>query len=90
MRSRGGRALASPSLVNAPVVPPARMGGMLLEIIMRREIHHAQQNLFDYARGRSFSETIAQDPSMFEAIIASLIVFSVGILVAHALDALRP
>jgi|BarGraIncu00222A_1022003.scaffolds.fasta_scaffold30852_3 hypothetical protein len=39
--------------------------------------------------GRRFNEAIAQDPSMFEAITAFLIVLSVGILIAHALDAFR-
>jgi hypothetical protein len=33
---------------------------------------------------------IAQDPLMFEAITAFLIVLSIGILIAHALDAFRP
>jgi hypothetical protein len=63
---------------------------MLLEIIMRREVSSTQPNLFDCARGRRLSETIAQDPSMFEAVTAFLIVLSVGILLAHALDAFRP
>jgi hypothetical protein len=40
--------------------------------------------------GRSFMESIAQGTSIFEAITAFLIVLSVGILVAHALDAFRP
>ena len=63
---------------------------MLLEIIIRGEVHFAQRNLFDCARGQPFSEGIAQGPSMFEAITAFLIVMSVGILIAHALDAFRP
>jgi hypothetical protein len=62
---------------------------MLLEVIMRREVHPAQWNLFDCAKGRRLSESIAQEPSMFEAITAFLIVLSVGILLAHALDAFR-
>jgi hypothetical protein len=62
---------------------------MLLEIITRREVQFAQRNLFDCAKGRPFIEGIAQDPSMFEAITAFFVVLSVGILVAHALDALR-
>jgi hypothetical protein len=34
---------------------------------------------------------IAQDhPPMFEAIIAAFVVLSIGILLAHALDAFRP
>jgi hypothetical protein len=40
-------------------------------------------------KGRSFNGSIAQDPLMFEAITAFLIVLSVGILFAHALDAFR-
>jgi hypothetical protein len=63
---------------------------MLLEIITRREVSSAQPNLFDYAKGRPFNGSIAQDPAMFEAISAFLIVLSVGILIAHALDAFRP
>jgi hypothetical protein len=63
---------------------------MLLEIITRREVQSTQRNLFDCAKGRPFSEGIAQEPLMFEAITAFLIVLSVGILVAHALDAFRP
>jgi hypothetical protein len=63
---------------------------MLLEIITRREVSSVQPNLFDYAKGRPFNRSIAQDPSMFEAISAFLIVLSVGILIAHALDAFRP
>jgi hypothetical protein len=39
--------------------------------------------------GPPFNGSIAQDPSMFEVITAFLIVLSVGILVAHALDAFR-
>ena len=54
-----------------------------------REVQPAQRNLFDCAKRRPFSDGIAQDPSMFEAITVFLIVLSVGILVAHALDALR-
>jgi hypothetical protein len=53
------------------------------------EIQSAQPNLFDCAKGRPFSEGIAQDPLMFGAITAFLIVLSVGILIAHALDAFR-
>jgi len=63
---------------------------MLLEIIMGWEVSSVQRNLFDCAKGRPFSEGIVQDRSMFEAITAFLIVLSVGILLAHALDALRP
>jgi hypothetical protein len=63
---------------------------MLLEIITRREVQSAQPNLFDCAKGRPFSEGIAQDPSMFEAIAAFFVVLSIGILLAHALDAFRP
>jgi hypothetical protein len=63
---------------------------MLLEIITRWEVSSAQPNLFDWAKGRPFSEGITQDPSMFEATItAFFIVLSVGILLAHALDAFR-
>jgi hypothetical protein len=62
---------------------------MLLEIITRREVQAAQRNLFDCAKGRPFNKGIAQDPSMFEAITLFLIVLSVGILIAHALDAFR-
>jgi hypothetical protein len=50
---------------------------MLLEIITRRKVQSAQRNLFDYAKGRPFSEAIAQEPLMFEAITAFLIVLSV-------------
>jgi hypothetical protein len=64
-------------------------GHNIAEIIMRREVQPAQRNLFDCAKRRTFSEGIAQDPSMFEAITAFFIVLSVGILLAHALDALR-
>jgi hypothetical protein len=63
---------------------------MLLEIITRWEVQSTQLNLFDCAKGRPFNGSIAQDPSMFDVIIAFLIVLSVGILVAHALDAFRP
>jgi hypothetical protein len=62
---------------------------MLLEIITRWEVSSAQPNLFDWVKGRPFSEGITQDPSMFEAITAFFIVLSVGILLAHALDAFR-
>jgi hypothetical protein len=62
---------------------------MLLEIIMRPEVCMSQRNLFDCAKGRPFNGSIAQDPSMFEAIAAFLIVLSVGILIAHAFDAFR-
>jgi hypothetical protein len=62
---------------------------MLLEIITRREVQFAQLNLFDCAKGRPFNEGIAQGRSMFEAITLFLIVLSVGILIAHALDAFR-
>jgi hypothetical protein len=62
---------------------------MLLEILTRWEVSSAQPNLFDWAKGPPFSEGIAQDPSMFEAITAFFIVLSVGILLAHALDAFR-
>jgi len=48
-----------------------------------------QWNFFDCAKGRPFNGSIAQDRLMFEAITAFLIVLSVGILVAHALDAFR-
>lgn len=34
-------------------------------------------------------ESIAREPSMFEAITAFFVVLSVGILIAHALDAFR-
>jgi hypothetical protein len=61
---------------------------MLLEIIMRREVSSSRRNLFDWAKGRPFNGSIAQDPSMF-AITTFLIVLSVGILLAHALDAFR-
>jgi hypothetical protein len=49
----------------------------------------SQRNLFDCAKDRPFNTSIAQDPSMFEAITAFLIVLSVGILIAHAFDAFR-
>jgi len=62
---------------------------MLLEIIMDREVQLARRNLFDCATGRPFSDGIAQDRSMFEAVTAIFVVLSVGILIAHALDALR-
>jgi hypothetical protein len=68
----------------------SELGAMLLEIIMPREVHLAHRNLFDCAKGRPFSKTIAQDPSMFEAIVAFFVVLSVGILLAHAMDAFRP
>jgi hypothetical protein len=64
-------------------------GRMLLEIITRREVQFAQLNLFDCAKGRPFNEGIVQGRSMFEAITLFLIVLSVGILIAHALDAFR-
>ena len=63
---------------------------MLLEIIKPREVQPAHRNLFDCAKGGPFSDWIAQDRSMFEVITAFLIVLSVGILVAHVLDAFRP
>jgi hypothetical protein len=63
---------------------------MLLEIITREEVYSAQLKLFDCAKGRPFSEWIAQDLSMFDAIIAFFIILSAGILIAHALDAFRP
>jgi hypothetical protein len=63
---------------------------MLPEIIMRRKFHSSQRNPFDCAKGRPFSESIAQEPSMFDAITAFLVVLSVGILIAHATDAFRP
>jgi hypothetical protein len=62
---------------------------MLLEIITRREVQAAQRNLFDCAKDRPFNTSIAQGRSMFEAITLFLIVLSVGILIAHALDAFR-
>jgi hypothetical protein len=49
----------------------------------------SQRNLFDCAKGRPFNTSIAQGRSMFEAITLFLIVLSVGILIAHALDAFR-
>jgi hypothetical protein len=68
----------------------SRIGAaMLLEIITRREVSSPQSNLFDCAKGRPFNGSIAEDPSMFEAIALFLVVLSVGILVAHALDAFR-
>jgi hypothetical protein len=63
---------------------------MLLEITMRGEVRVAQRNLFDCAKARPSTEGSAQDASMFEAITAFFIVLSIGILIAHALDALRP
>jgi hypothetical protein len=63
---------------------------MLLEITMRGEVRVAQRNPFDSAKARPSSEGIAQDAPMFEAITAFFVVLSIGILLAHALDALRP
>jgi hypothetical protein len=73
----------------AAEVPPLCPRSMLLEIITRREVSFTHRNLFDCAKGRPFSKSIAQDPSMFEAITAFLLLLSVGILIAHALDAFR-
>jgi hypothetical protein len=39
--------------------------------------------------GPPFNGSIAQDPAMLEVITAFLAVLSLGILVAHALDAFR-
>jgi hypothetical protein len=60
--------------------------------------HHAMGKFRPFKRisltvqeGRRFNEAIAQDQSMFfEAITAFFVVLSVGILIAHALDAFRP
>jgi hypothetical protein len=46
----------------------------------------SQRNLFDWAKDQPFNMCIAQDRSMFEVITAFLIVLSVAILIAHALD----
>jgi hypothetical protein len=58
--------------------------------------HHAEGNFIPLSRisltvqtGRPFNTSIAQDRPMFEAITAFLIVLSVGIVIAHALDAFR-
>jgi hypothetical protein len=83
-----------PALLSSPLYKPdlrqTPLGTMLLEIITQWEVYMSQWNLFDCAKGRPFNGSIAQDPLMFEAITAFLIVLSLGILLAHALDAFRP
>jgi hypothetical protein len=91
MGAHSGRRRRGPLLDRSfsPTSTRAPLGRMLLEIIMRREVSFSRRNLFDCAKGRPFSESIAKDPAMFEVITAFFIALSVGILIAHALDAFR-
>jgi len=62
---------------------------MLLEIIMRGEFILLSENSLTVQKVGLLLKPLRRDPSMFEAITAFFILLSVGILIAHALDAFR-
>jgi hypothetical protein len=65
-------------------------GAMLLEIIMRGAKFISLNGIsLTVQTVNLLVDRITQDPSMFEVITAFFIVLSVGILLAHALDAFR-